>query len=233
MVNRIHTSNKSRIRGLAVLFIIVVSLSITSDANADKQKKYVFLKNTTTTYKSAGSNRLSTNLSPSIYKQYAKSGKWTKVKNSSGRYVWVSSSKKISSVKSKKYKKVELEIIRLVNIERKKRGLTTLKQENNLQQMAYVRNYDMVQQNYFSHVSPKYGRWVNFLYSSEYDFDFAGENIAAGFVTARAFVKAWMNSPTHRANILEPRFRKIAVAVSSGNSKSYYSTYATQWFSDK
>lgn len=232
MVSLIHTNNKRIIKLLTCLLIIVSTLLITSDANANKQNKYVFIKNVTTTYKSVGKGKLTKKLSPSIYKQYAKSGKWIKVKNNSGKYVWISSSEKITSVQSKKYKKLELEIIRLVNVERKKRGLKSLKQEKNLQQMTYLRNYDMAKENYFAHISPKYGRWANFLYSSEYKFDFAGENIAAGFVTAKAFVKAWMDSPTHRANILEPKFKKIAVGVSSGASKSYFKTYATQWFSD-
>ena len=40
-----------------------------------------------------------------------------------------------------------------------------------------------------------------------------GENVAAGYATGREAVKAWMNSPLHRANILEPGFRKLGIAV--------------------
>ena len=40
-----------------------------------------------------------------------------------------------------------------------------------------------------------------------------GENVAAGYATGRDAVKAWMNSPLHRANILEPSFRKLGLAV--------------------
>lgn len=40
-----------------------------------------------------------------------------------------------------------------------------------------------------------------------------GENVAAGYATGRAAVKAWMNSPLHRANILEPGFRRLGMAV--------------------
>ncbi|MBQ0138256.1 MAG: hypothetical protein KBT36_03070 [Kurthia sp.] len=217
---------------MSIIVVLLFTVPVISDAQANKKAQFIFTNATTPTYKKAGKDKLNTKLSPSVYKQYGKSGKWIKVKKSNGQYVWISSSKKLTSIQSTKYKKMEKEIMNLVNIERKKRGLTKLQQSNHLQQITYLRNYDLAKENYFEHTSPKYGRWANFLYTSEYDFAYAGENIAAGFVTAKGFVNAWMNSPTHRANILNPRFKKIAVGVSDGTSKSYFKTYATQWFSD-
>lgn len=226
--------NKNSIKWIFIFIVIVFTAPTNSDVQASKSNKFIFINKSVNTYKKAGKGKLQTKLPASVYKNYGKSGKWTKVKAPNGRYVWIASTqtKKISSIQSTKYKKVEKDIIKLVNVERKKRGLRTLKQSNHLQQIIYLRNHDLAKENYFNHVSPKYGRWANFFYSSEYDFNFAGENIAAGFVTAKGFVNAWMNSPTHRANMLDPRFSKIAIAVSSGTSKSYYRTYATQWFSD-
>lgn len=213
--------------------IVLLSMgAFNLEANAKRSNEMIFIQKAANMYSSPGKNKVSGKAPASIYKQYGKSGKWSKIKNAKKKYVWVANAKALSTVKTTKYKGTENEIVRLVNVERKKRGIASLKSSTQLKNMAYLRNYDMVQERYFAHISPRYGRWANMLYSSEYEFKYAGENLAAGFTTARSFVKGWMDSPTHRANLLNPRFREIGVAVSPGNSRSYYQSYATQWFSD-
>jgi uncharacterized protein YkwD len=79
---------------------------------------------------------------------------------------------------------------------------------------------------YFSHTSPTYGSPFNMLKSFGISYKSAGENIARGYTTPKAVVDGWMNSPGHRANILNSSFTEIGVGYASGN-------YWTQMFIGK
>lgn len=146
------------------------------------------------------------------------------------KYVWIKNVKSLSKLPTKTNATMEKEIVTLVNKERKKRGISSLKVDTSLKEYTHFRSNDMAMVNYFGHSSPKYGRWANFLYTGEYKFSFAGENLAAGYMTAKDFVQGWMDSPGHKANMLNPRFEKISVTVVKGTKNSDYPTYATQWF---
>ncbi|VEI05454.1 CAP domain-containing protein [Kurthia zopfii] len=217
-----------------MLLLFTLSLSSsklkTESANAKKPQQMIYIDKKLATYKSKGKGKQKKRLSAGVYLQYGKSGSWRKVKNNSKKYVWVKSSKAKVPTKNNKYYKTEQEIIRLVNKERAKYKLKSLKQNRELGRIAMIRSEDMASLNYFGHTSPTYGRWSNLLYSSEYPFKFAGENLAAGFSKPKEYVNAWMASPTHRDNILNKRFTKIAVAIAPGKKRSKYPTYATQWF---
>jgi len=106
---------------------------------------------------------------------------------------------------------VEKEIIRLTNQERIKRGLPVLTVSPQLQVLSRQKSENMARFRNLSHgISPRPP---------------GGENIAFNQPTAEAVVRAWMNSDGHRANILNRRYSKIGVAVSSGNRP-----YWTQMF---
>lgn len=200
------------------------------DTEANATTTLIYTEVALTMYKLPGKGKYSTKLKAGIYKKYATSGKWTKVKNNKSKYVWINKTKKLSTKYASKYANVEKKIIVLVNKERNKVGLKSLKVRTPLKKYTNFRSEEMMKNNYFGHTSPIYGRWVNLLYTSEYNFDYAGENLAAGFVSAQDFVDAWMASPTHRKNILNPNYTKTSVSVIAGKSSNQYKTYATQWF---
>ena len=80
---------------------------------------------------------------------------------------------------------------------------------------------------YFSHTSPTYGSPFQMMKSFGISYRTAGENIAKGYASPEAVVNAWMNSPGHRANILNSTYTHIGVGyVPSGN-------YWTQMFISK
>ena len=58
----------------------------------------------------------------------------------------------------------------------------------------------------------------------ECGLSFAGENVATGFADGDAVVRAWMNSPDHRRNIVEPRFRRMEVVARQGADGRWYAT---------
>lgn len=216
---------------IAMCFICVPSFIIEEKPQAKGKPTMIYINQTTSMYKSKGKGKYKAKLAPSIYRQYSKSGSWHKVKNpKTKKYVWIKNAKNLSTLQTKTNGTMEKEIIRLVNKERKKRGVAPVKEDTTLKKYTHFRSNDMAVANYFGHSSPKYGRWANFLYTSEYSFQLAGENLAAGFTSANAFVKGWMNSPSHKKNVLNPRFKRIGVTVVNGTKKSDYNKYATQWF---
>lgn len=118
----------------------------------------------------------------------------------------------------------ESEVIRLVNVERAKNGLSPLKEDWQLSRVARYKSQDMKDNNYFSHTSPTYGTPFEMMKNFGISYRSAGENIAKGYATPEAVVKGWMNSPGHRANILNKSFTHIGVGyVQNGN-------YWTQMF---
>ena len=118
----------------------------------------------------------------------------------------------------------EAEVIRLVNVERTKRGLSALQSDWQLSRVARYKSQDMHDNKYFSHTSPVYGSPFQMMKSFGITYRSAGENIARGQRTPAAVVNAWMNSSGHRANILNASFTHIGVGyVADGH-------YWTQMF---
>lgn len=114
--------------------------------------------------------------------------------------------------------------MQLVNAERKKAGLSGLAENAPLMKTATVKSEDMAKNNYFSHTSPTYGSPFDLMKKFGISYRAAGENIAMGQETPEQVMKAWMNSPGHRENILNPSFTKIGVGVAKNSENQYYWT---------
>ncbi|WP_027717151.1 CAP domain-containing protein [Desulfovirgula thermocuniculi] len=110
----------------------------------------------------------------------------------------------------------EQRMVELVNAERARYGLPALKVNPQLVQLARLKAKDMVENNYFSHTSPTYGSPFEMMRKSNVTYLYAGENLA-GASTVEAAHQALMNSPGHRANILNPNFKEIGIAVVPGS----------------
>ncbi|WP_186578027.1 SafA/ExsA family spore coat assembly protein [Aquibacillus kalidii] len=124
-------------------------------------------------------------------------------------------------------KKIEHEVIQLTNQERAKYGLAALKPDWELSRVARYKSQDMHDKNYFDHNSPTYGSPFTMIQNFGISYRAAAENIARGQQTPREVVKAWMNSPGHRKNILNGEYTHIGVGyVKDGN-------YWTQQFIKK
>ncbi len=117
---------------------------------------------------------------------------------------------------------IEAQVVKLVNAERSKRGLHQLKTMANVSNAARVKAHDMVNKKYFSHTSPTYGSPFNMMENMGIRFSAAGENIAMGQRSAQEVMTAWMNSPGHRANILNPTYTVIGVGAAKTSSGTLY-----------
>jgi uncharacterized protein YkwD len=112
----------------------------------------------------------------------------------------------------------------LINHQRRARGLRRLRLNRRLSRAARWHSHDMVKRRYFDHVSRSGKDVVDRLYRSGYlggrSSWTVGENLAWGTNvrgTPRQIVRAWMRSPGHRQNILNPRFREIGIGVRKGS----------------
>lgn len=112
----------------------------------------------------------------------------------------------------------ESEVVNLVNKVRIENGLNALTYDWQLARVARFKSQDMRDLGYFSHTSPTYGSPFEMMKSLGISYRTAGENIAKGYPTPEAVVNAWMNSPGHRANILNSSYTHIGVGyVKDGN----------------
>lgn len=106
----------------------------------------------------------------------------------------------------------EKEVFDLINAKRTAAGLSALKVDAELQNVARAKAEDMVKNNYFSHTSPTYGSPFDMMKRFGVSYKTAGENIAGNSSNTGA-VNAWMNSEGHKANILNSSFNYTGVAV--------------------
>ncbi len=105
----------------------------------------------------------------------------------------------------------EREVVRLVNAERAKYGLSALREDERLCAVARMKSQDMHDLGYFDHNSPTYGTPFQLMKAQGITYRTAGENIAMGYRTPEAVVSAWMASSGHRANILNASYTTIGV----------------------
>lgn len=119
-------------------------------------------------------------------------------------------------------KGIENQVVQLTNQERAKYGLKPLLQDWQLSRVAGYKATDMRDNNYFSHTSPTYGDPFTMMKNFGVTYRAAAENIAAGQTTPQEVVQAWMNSPGHRANILNAQYNYIGVGYAQGGSQRFY-----------
>jgi len=108
------------------------------------------------------------------------------------------------------------ELLTDTNVERSKDSLPKLKLNDQLSHAAFLKAQDMFAHNYWAHTSPTGVTPWKWLGDSGYNYNVAGENLAKNYPTSQATVDAWMNSATHRANILNGKYQDIGFAVVDG-----------------
>lgn len=121
-------------------------------------------------------------------------------------------------------------IVTLTNDLRQSLGLSDLKSNELLDSAALAKAEDMVLKQYFAHLSPENRGLRYWLSSKGYNYDVAGENLAIGFSAPEEVVQAWKNSPTHYANLIDPDYNEIGVAMVAGNYQGYDTTLVAQMF---
>ena len=120
-------------------------------------------------------------------------------------------------------------VIALTNQERTAQGLLPLAENQILDNAACQKAQDMVQNRYFSHDSPLGVDPWHWFSQAGYQYYKAGENLAIDFYQSNDVVTAWMNSPSHRKNMLGD-YKDIGLCVTHGNIEGYDTTVVVQLF---
>jgi len=105
-------------------------------------------------------------------------------------------------------------VIQWTNVQREERGLAPLRESKDLNAAALLKAKDILAGQYFEHISPSGEGVKDLVELVGYEFIAIGENLALGnFKDDQALVQGWMDSPGHRANILNQQYQEIGVAV--------------------
>ena len=116
------------------------------------------------------------------------------------------------------------------NIERQKINENQLTVSPLLQQAAQAKAKDMATKGYFAHTSPEGITPWYWLQQAGYSYTSAGENLAINYVDSKDVILAWMNSPGHRANILNQNYTEIGIATAKGIYQGQEATFVVQFF---
>lgn len=121
-------------------------------------------------------------------------------------------------------------LVELVNQDRSSNALVRLQVNEKLVKAAQLKADHMAKNGYFAHIGPNGEDVRSFLNDVDYDFLRAGENLAVKFNSSEEVEKAWMESPSHRANLLKPEFSEIGIATAEGLYKGKTTTFVVQMF---
>ncbi|HEY1036967.1 MAG TPA: CAP domain-containing protein [Candidatus Paceibacterota bacterium] len=99
-----------------------------------------------------------------------------------------------------------------------------------LAQAAAMKAKDMAAKGYFSHLGPDNEKpWV-WMQKAGYRYSYAGENLAINFVDSSDVTKAWINSPAHRKNLVNPRFTETGIGTAEGMYEGRPTIFVVQFF---
>ena len=120
----------------------------------------------------------------------------------------------------------------LTNEAREKNNLPDLVVSPVLTKAATLKARDMAVNGYFAHTSPN-GKtpwyWLDLV---GYKYDYAGENLAVNFADTRDVTDAWMNSPSHRANIVKKPYREVGSGIATGTYEGKESVFVVQVYAN-
>jgi hypothetical protein len=116
------------------------------------------------------------------------------------------------------------------NQERSVQGISGLTTSPVLTEAAQLKANDMARLGYFSHTTPSGQTPWYWFGQAGYDFMYAGENLAVNFFDSSDVTAAWMDSPGHRANLLNPLFTEVGIATAKGMYQGHETTFVVQLF---
>lgn len=122
------------------------------------------------------------------------------------------------------------DVVNQTNKEREQNGLPNLVVNKQLSEGAQAKGMHMFSNQYWAHTAPDGTQPWAFFKQSKYNYSVAGENLARDFSTTGDMMQAWMNSPTHRANILNQKYQEIGIAVIDGQLNGVETTLVVQFF---
>lgn len=124
----------------------------------------------------------------------------------------------------------ETQLLEETNKQRVMHGVEPLRLNPVLSQAASQKSHYMFEKNFWAHFAPDGTTPWSFIKSSGYEYLYAGENLAKGFTNSNDVVNAWMNSPTHRENLLSSKYKDIGFAIQEGSLTGENTVVVVQMF---
>lgn len=121
-------------------------------------------------------------------------------------------------------------LVDLANQDRAGENLPALVTNDLLVRAAQMKANDMAAKSYFAHNSPDGKTPWYWIDQAGYNFTYAGENLAVNFADSGDVNNAWMNSPGHRANIMNQNFTEIGIATAQGVYQGQPTIFVVQMF---
>lgn len=116
------------------------------------------------------------------------------------------------------------------NARRQEAGLAPLSLNQQLSEAAAGKAQDMFSKDYWAHISPDGKTPWDFIVGSGYKYSVAGENLAKNFQDSAGVVSAWMNSSSHKENLLKSNYREVGFAIVNGKLGGEETTLVVQMF---
>lgn len=123
-----------------------------------------------------------------------------------------------------------LELLADTNKARATESLGELQLNDQLSQAAFLKAQDMFANNYWAHTSPSGVQPWKWFGDAGYNYSVAGENLAKNYPTASATVAAWMNSPSHRENIMNGKYIDVGFAIVDGTLEGRATTLVVAFY---
>ncbi len=137
--------------------------------------------------------------------------------------LWISSDWMVSTI-------LPAVVVEETNEERADSNLVALKRNKTLDEAAQLKANDMAKHSYFSHNSPSGVTPWYWFEAADYNYVHAGENLAVHFSDSSELVEAWMDSPTHRANIMNGNYQEIGIGTAKGTYEGFDTVFVVQLF---
>lgn len=118
----------------------------------------------------------------------------------------------------------------LTNSERLGANLPELTESEVLNLAATLKAEDMASKGYFAHTSPEGLSPWHWLDQVGYEYTYAGENLAVNFIDSADVTRAWMNSPTHKANIVGGAYTEVGTGIATGVYKGNETVFVAQMY---
>lgn len=120
----------------------------------------------------------------------------------------------------------------LTNEERHAQKLDALTVNPILNKAAEMKATDMAVKSYFAHTSPEGKTPWYWLDKAGYSYQYAGENLAINFSDSKDVTAAWMNSPTHRANIVKDKYTEVGTGIATGMYEGKETVFVAQVYAN-
>lgn len=120
----------------------------------------------------------------------------------------------------------------ITNDERQSQNLDILVVNDSLNKAAEMKAVDMATNGYFAHISPDGKTPWYWIEKVGYEYQYAGENLAVDFSDSKDVVNAWMNSPTHKSNIIKKNYTEVGTGIAKGIYEGKETVFVAQIYAN-